>query len=290
VIIFTLVCLSWGSIWLAVKVGLRFLPPFTFAGISFATPVLGLLLIAKLLHARFPKDRSSWIAMIFLGIIGIGASFGFTFWGEQYVSSGLSAVLFGTAPFFVVIFAHFLIEEQKVTRWKILGIAISFAGMLAIFWHQLTFTFTGNTQSSLYGAFAEVASAACAAMGIIIYKRFCAEIDNLVTLLVQTVVGSVFLLFLGLVWETSSIFDFSPLAIAAIICLGLGTTLPFIGYYWLLEKTTVINVSMTTFITPILALFLGWILLGEQLAGNTLLGAMLILTGLYLTVGFVNYH
>jgi len=227
--------------------------------------------------------------MIFLGLTMMGAGFGFQYWGEQYVSSGLGAVLFATAPLFVVIFAHFLIEEEKITTWKAIGIVISFTGMLVIFWQKLTPVFSWNTQSSLYGAFAEVASAVTTALAIVVYKRFYAEIDRVVNLLVQTMIGSAFLLILGLGWEKSSSFDFTPLAIVAIIYLGLTTTLPFIGYYWLLEKSSVINVSTITFIAPILALVLGWILLGEQVNGSTVLGGTLILLGVYLTTGFVNH-
>ncbi len=223
-----------------------------------------------------------------MGLTMMGASFGFQYWGEQYVSSGLAAVLFATAPLFVIIFAHILIQEERITRWKGIGIVISFAGMLVIFWHKLTPVISWNTQSSLFGACAEVGSAASTALAIVVYKRFYAEIDRVVNLLVQTIIGSVFLLILGLIWEKSFSFDFTPLAIVSIIYLGLGTTLPFIAYYWLLEKSSVINVSMIPFITPILALVLGWILLGEQVNGSTILGGTLILAGVYLTVGIVN--
>ncbi|HKM76939.1 MAG TPA: DMT family transporter, partial [Candidatus Bathyarchaeia archaeon] len=68
----------------------------------------------------------------------------------------------------------------------------------------------------------------------------------------------------------------------------LATTLPYIGYYWLLEKNSAINVSTVTFIVPILALALGWILLGEQITRGTILGGTLILAGVYLTAGLVN--
>ena len=284
--VFVLLCLVWGSTWMAIKVGLRFLPPFAFAGTSFVTSTLCLLLITKLQHTRFPRDWSSWRVMIFLGLTMMGAGFAFQYWGEQYVSSGLAAVLFATAPLFVVIFAHFLIEEEKITRWKATGIIISFAGMLVIFRQELTFSL--NTQSSIYGAVAEVASAATTALAIVVYKRFYAKIDRLANLLVQTIIGCVLLSILGLGWERSSSFDFTPLAIVATIYLGLATTLPYIGYYWLLEKNSAINVSTVTFIVPILALALGWILLGEQITRGTILGGTLILAGVYLTAGLVN--
>ncbi len=286
--VFVSLCVVWGSTWMAIKVGLRFLPPFAFAGTSFVTSTLCILLITKVLHTRFPKDWSSWRVMIFLGLTMMGAGFAFQYWGEQYVSSGLAAVLFATPPLFVVIFAHILIEEEKITRWKAIGIIISFVGMLVIFRQELTPVFSLNTQSSIYGAVAEVASAATTALAIVVYKRFYAKIDRLANLLVQTIIGCVLLSILALGCERSSSFDFTPLAIVATIYLGLATTLPYIGYYWLLEKNSAINVSTVTFIVPILALALGWILLGEQITRSTILGGTLILAGVYLTAGLVN--
>jgi len=224
--------------------------------------------------------------MVFLGLTMMGAAFGLQYWGEQYVSSGLAAVLFATAPLFVVIFAHILIEEEKITKWKATGIMLSFAGMLVIFRHELTSVFSLNILSSLYGALAEVASATFTALAIVVYKRFYAEIDRLANLLVQTIIGCGFVLILGLGWERSSSFNFTPLATVATIYLGLATILPYIGYYWLLEKNSAINVSTVTFIVPILALALGWILLGEQMTASTLLGGTFILAGVLLSTGF----
>jgi drug/metabolite transporter (DMT)-like permease len=225
--------------------------------------------------------------MVLLGLMMMGAGYGFQYWGEQYVSSGLAGVLFATAPIFVVVFAHILIQDEKITRWKALGIAISFGGTVVIFWRGLTLIFGSDIKLSLFGALAEVASAAVTALAIVVYKRFYAEIDRAANLLVQTIVGSAFLLILGVVFERSSSLDFTPLAIVAIVYLGLVSAFPFIGYYWLLEGSSVISASMITFVTPVLALILGWILLGEPVSTYTIVGGALILIGVYLTAGFV---
>jgi drug/metabolite transporter (DMT)-like permease len=242
----------------------------------------------KVLGKRLPKDRFSWLVMIFLGVTMMGAAYGLQYWGEQYVSSGLAAVIFATAPLFVVIFAHFLLQEEKITSWKATGIAISFVGLLVIFWRDLMPVLSWNIQASLFGAFAEVLSAAATSLAIVVYKRYYAGIDRIVNLAVQTIIGAVFLLVLGLVWERSFPFNFSPVAIAAIVFLGLATTFPFVGYYWLLEKNSAINVSTIPFVIPILALVLGWVVLGEQITEITLLGGALILGGVYLTDAFAN--
>jgi len=84
--VFATICFIWGSTWLAIKVGLDFLPPFLFAGVRFVVASLFLMFLVPLLHARIPRDRSSWTVMLFLSIFQIALVYGLVFWGEQYVS------------------------------------------------------------------------------------------------------------------------------------------------------------------------------------------------------------
>lgn len=223
--------------------------------------------------------------MIFLGLTMMGTGFAFQYWGQQYVSSGLAALLFATCPLFVAIFANALIKQEKMTERKGVGILISFVGLLVIFWPELTHLFSLSTQDSFYGALAEIASGATTALAIVVYKRFCAEIDRVANLSLQTLIGSVFLLSLGLILERQSSVDLTPIAIVAVVYLGSATSIPYIGYYWLLERKPAVSVSTVTFITPILALALGWIVLGERITEDTVLGGALILAGVYLTAG-----
>lgn len=283
-IVFGLLCLIWGSTWLVIKIGLAFLPPFIFAGIRFAVATVVLLMLTRVLHVRIPTDRSSWAVMIFLGIFQISLPFGLVFWGEQYISSGLSAVLFATLPLFVVVFAHVLLNE-KLTRFKVMGVIASFAGLLAIFWRDIFAVQGLGAQNSLFGSLAVVGSAASGALGNVIGKRHAEEIDPAANVLVQSMIATLVLSCLGIVAEANSTLNFSILGVAAILYLGvLGSALAFVGLYWLFTKTTATNVSLIIFITPILALILGWVVLQEVPDSSIGLGAALILAGVYLTM------
>lgn len=283
-IVFAALCFIWGSTWLAIKIGLEFLPPFLFAGIRFATATAGLLLLAKMLHAHLPKNRSSWNVMLLLGIFQISLPYGLVFWAEQYISSGLSAVLFATMPFFVVIFAHVMVDE-KLTRSKIAGVIVAFIGLILIFWKDLVFpqSLSGNLQ--FYGSLAVVGSSVSGALANVVGKQHAEEIDPAANVLVQSLTGAVALGALGVVTEGHASLVFTPTSVIAILYLGIvGSALAFVGMYWLLKKTTATNVSLITFVTPILAVVLGWIVLGEVLDPDVGLGAMLILAGIYLTM------
>lgn len=289
-LVFGALCFIWGSTWLAIKIGLEFLPPFLFAGIRFATATVSLLIISRMLHARMPRNRSSWAVMLFLGIFQISLPYGLVFWAEQYVSSGLAAVLFATMPFFVVVFAHILVNE-KLTRLKVIGVIASFIGLILIFWKDIAVPQGLTGDIPLYGGLAVVGSAVSGALANIVGKQHAEEIDPAANVLVQSLTGTVALTSLGLVTEGNTVLNFTPASVLAILYLGIvGSALAFVGMYWLLTKTTATNVSLITFITPILALLLGWVVLQEVPDPNVGLGAMLILAGIYLTIKPANRY
>ncbi len=208
-LVFTALCIIWGSTWLGIKIGLAFLPPFIFAGIRFTIATIMLLVLAKMLHAHMPRDSPSWEVMLFLGIFQISLPYGLVFWGEEFISSGLSAVLFATLPFFVAIFAH-LLSAEKLSRLKIAGIILSFAGLVAIFWRDVTAPQTLVTQSAILGSLAVVGSAASGGLGNVVAKRHAEGIDPAANVLVQHLVGAVALLSLGLFIEPRTSLNISP--------------------------------------------------------------------------------
>ncbi|MGA8904947.1 MAG: DMT family transporter [Candidatus Bathyarchaeia archaeon] len=289
-LVFSALCIIWGSTWLGIKIGLEFLPSFLFAGLRFATATVALLVLAKILHARMPRDHSSWNVMLFLGAFQISLPYALVFWGEEFISSGLSAVLFATLPFFVAIFAHILTSE-KLTRIKTAGIILSFFGLVAIFWRDIASFQNLAGHYSVLGSMAVVGSAASGGLANVVAKRHAERIDPAANVLVQHAVGAIALLSLGLVSESTTSLNFTPVAVVVVLYLGVvGSALGFIGLYWLLKKTTATNTSMITFLNPIVALLLGWIVLQEVPDPNVGVGAVLILAGVYMTLKPTGRH
>jgi drug/metabolite transporter (DMT)-like permease len=265
-------------------VGLDYLPPFLFAGIRFATATASLLVIMRLLHAKMPRDGSSWVVMLFLGVFQIALPYGLVFWGEQYISSGLSALLFATMPFFVVLFARVLAGD-KLTRLKVVGVVVAFVGLIFIFWKDLAVPQSSTSDLPLFGDLALICSSASCALASVVAKQHANAIDPAANVLVQTLTGAVALTSLGFLTENGLVLNFTSASVLAILYLGVvGSALAFVGMYWLLKRTTATNVSLITFITPVLALLLGWAVLQEILDLNAGLGAVLILAGVYLTI------
>lgn len=282
-LVFTALCIIWGSTWLGIKIGLAFLPPFIFAGLRFAAATLILIPFVGLMHSRIPRVRGAWSLMLFLGVFQLTIPYGLVFWGEQYISSGLAAVLFAALPLFVSLFAHFGIDE-KLTRTKAAGILSSFIGLIAIFWQDISMQNIA-TSTAFLGGMAVVASSASAGIANVVAKKHAERIDPAFSVLIQSAVCTVALSALGFFLEGSMPLHFTIVAVGAVLYLGIvGSALAFVGLYWLFTKTKVTNASLLAFVTPILALLFGWLALGEVPSQNVSLGTLLILAGVYMTL------
>src|ERR1043165_4781588 len=137
-IVWLILCGIWGSTWLFIKLGLADLPPLTFAGIRFvlASLILSVLILAR--GVRWPRARADWILIAIVGLLQFSLNYGLVFWGEQYISSGLAAVLQSTFPAFGLVLAHFYLPDERITRRRIVGVLFGVAGVAVIFSNQLT--------------------------------------------------------------------------------------------------------------------------------------------------------
>src|SRR2546422_1127470 len=120
---YLVLCIVWSSTWLAIKVGLRDLPPISFVAIRFVIAIAVLLVVSIGRAALLPLRRSDYLLLCFTGLLMFGLNYPLLFWGEKYVSSGLAAVLQATIPIFGMFFAHWLLPEEPM-RWQRLGGAL----------------------------------------------------------------------------------------------------------------------------------------------------------------------
>jgi drug/metabolite transporter (DMT)-like permease len=119
----------------------------------------------------------------------------------------------------------------------------------------------------------------------VVAKKYTSRINPAVNTLVQSIVGSATLCFVGVMTELGAAIDFTSTAIVAVLYLGvIGSALAFVGWYWLFTKTTATNSSLILLITPIVALLLGWLILQEVPEPIVAFGTVLILSGVWVTV------
>jgi drug/metabolite transporter (DMT)-like permease len=277
ILIFSLICFIWGSTWLAIRVGLESMTPLYSSGFRFLLASMLIFLWMNFKKIKLQKDRTSVKLYFIMGIFSFVIPFGLVYWAEQFVPSGLSAVLFAVYPFFVVLFSYFLIPSERLGFVKVLGIVIGFGGILVIFSDDLG----GNITSYLLGMSAVVLSGMMQAGIAVIIKKYGNHLNPLTMNFIPMLIAGFALFILGVLFEDFATLNFNIDAALSIFYLALfGSIVTFTSYYWLLKRVNVNLLSLMAFITPIVALFLGWLAYNEELTLNHFWGSVLVLTGL----------
>src|SRR5262245_17933565 len=137
VALYALLCAIWGSTWLIIKIGYGGLGPFTVAALRFLLAGALVTSIVPALGARWPRGRIEWSVVVCVGVVLFGADYGLIYWGEQFIDSGLTAILFATLPLFTVAFAHVYIPGDRLTGRKLAGTLLAFFGVVGLFGESL---------------------------------------------------------------------------------------------------------------------------------------------------------
>jgi drug/metabolite transporter (DMT)-like permease len=282
VLVWLALCAIWGSTWLAIKLGLRDLPPLSFAGIRFALAALLLAGIIVVRGFRLPTTARDWSLLVYTGFLSITLNYALVFWGEQYISSGLAALLSATVPLFGLPLAHRYLASEPLTWRKLGGVLLGLTGMGVVFSGQLG---TGGTWAGWASGGIVLAALATAQAGVLVKARG-THIEPSVLAGVQMAGGCIPLLLGGILLEGNPLrFHWTPLAFAALAYLTvLGSVIAFLMYYWLIRHTTVSGVLMVPLVTPLVAVIIGVLFAGETIGWHTLLGGSAILGGVALAV------
>jgi len=281
-VVWLILCGIWGSTWLFIKLGLADLPPLTFAGIRFlvASLILSALILAR--GVRWPRSRRDWYLIAIVGLLQFTLNYGLVFWGEQYIPSGLAAVLQSTFPAFGLVIAHLYLPHERLTTRKVIGVLMGVVGVAIIFSDQLTIA--GHL--ALLGSVALVASAFFGAYSNVLVKAYAREIDPQVLAAGQMIFGFPPLLIIGIVTEGNP-FRFHWTMTAAISLAYLvvvGSVIAFALYYWLVRHMEVTKTMLIALVTPVVAVLLGMIVLHEKLNWRLFVGAACIISGIGLIV------
>ena len=133
-------CVVWSSTWLAIKIGLRDLPPISFVAIRFLIAII-VLLAVSIGHTRLlPLRRNDYAVLAITGILMFAVNYTLLFWAELHVSSGLAAVLQATIPIFGMIFAHWMLPDEPLRLQKLFGALLALGGVALICMRLLSFS------------------------------------------------------------------------------------------------------------------------------------------------------
>jgi drug/metabolite transporter (DMT)-like permease len=274
---YVLICLIWGTTWLAIKFAIFTVPPFFSAGIRFTIASLLILLILRIRNFKFHFNLRQIIFLLLIGLGSFSVPYGLVYWAEGRITSGLTATTFAVMPFFVAVLSRIFLKTDDLSFWKICGIILGFSGLLVIFWGDLGM---GSFESA-EGILAVVVSTITNAMVAVGVKKFGREIDPLFINLIPMALGAITLLLTSMIFESWKNMRFDASTVIAVLYLAVfGSVVAFTLYFYVLKHISVVLLSMTSFITPVLALTAGAVVLGEKFPPGTLLGAALIFCGI----------
>lgn len=278
IFVWLLLCLIWGTTWFFIKIGLEDLPPISFAAIRFVCALAIVFLIIWFQKIQLPKTKKDWKLVGITGILQFSINYALVFWSELHISSGLAAVLQASIPAFGLLWAWIHLPDEKIGWRKISAIMLGIIGVAVIFIEQLQI----NSAMAFLGCLAIVFGASAAAEASVLTKAFGSSLHPASLVFGQMLCGILPLILFGLWQEGNPLnFNWTFRAVFSVFYLAvIGTILAFWLYYWLLSKIESTKAMTISLITPLIAVIIGALALGEKLPLQTFLGGILILASI----------
>lgn len=276
VLAYAAICVIWGTTWLAIKIGLRGLPPLTGAGVRFVLAAVFLWGFARFVPG--PRGAAPpWRTVVVLAATLFGGNYALTYYAETGLASGLVAVLFGTLPFFVFAIGALRLGE-RVSVTTVVGALLALAGVAGI-------SIGSDMHGSLPYVLAILGAAAISAYATVELKKFAAS-DPFLTLPPAMLLAGVTMTLAGALFEHPDwARGTSPSSIGAILYLAvLGSGVAFYLNHWLLQRLETWVVGLSTLVMPVIAVAVGALVGGEAFGIKELGGAALVLAGMWLAL------
>jgi len=267
--------LIWSSTWVAIKIGLEDVTPLLSAGVRFAVAGAGLLALAVVM--RRPLRTDFKLAAI-LGLLPFALAYGLIYWGEQYVPSGLAAVLFGVMPLYSAGIASVALTDEPLRARLVAGIAVAIAGLALAFGESLAL---GDAKWALLAATACAVAPLCAAIGNVTIKRRGRGVDPIVVNGWGMLGGGLLLLVVSAPTEDWGATALTAQAVGSVAYLAvIGSAVPFVTLTRLLRELPAVTMSYITLLLPFGALAFGAAVYDERVTAAAVAGAALVASGL----------
>ena len=267
----------WSSSFLWIKIGVQDVGPMSLTAFRMLFGAITAVAIGVYQKVQWPRDLRTWLIFIVLGPASLAIPIFFIAWGEQTIDSAVASILNATTPLFTVVIAHFMLQDDKMTAQKVLGLLIGFAGTVVLLSKDLTV----GAQSSVIGQAAVILASIFYAGSAVFGRKFTQHVEG-------TARGAMFLITSAIcMWIVGPLverpFEFPSLTITwvSISWLGiLGSGLAVLMLWYLIHEIGPTRASLTTYLFPIGGVILGVLFLNEHLSWQLLAGTLLIILSL----------
>ncbi len=283
ILAFALVYVFWGSTYLGIRIAVDSVPPALMAGARFFTA--GVLMVAWCAW-RGRAVRLSWREALQLALIGVlllTTSNVVLAWAEQTLPTGLSALMVSITPLWFLIIESWILRGDRIANAGLAGLALGICGIAVLLWPKLMAT-SALGHAQLIAALALIGASLSWATGSVISKRWQASVDPFVASGWEMVFAGLVNILIGVALREPATAHWNTRGIAAIGYLVVfGSWVGFSAYIWLLNNVSMPKVATYAYVNPVVAVFLGWLVLHEHIDAYILGGSAIVVASVALT-------
>lgn len=270
--------LLWGSSFLWIKIAVEQVSPFVVVALRVLLGLIGLLGVVYWQRQALPRDRSTLLKYLFMGVFNVVVPFLLITWGETHIDSSLAAILNATTPLFVIVIAHFALHDEKMTTPRLAGLLIGFVGVIVLVAQDFQ---PGMLQGDLLGQLAVLGAAISYAVALIFSRRQLRGAKPVVQSTMILVFATALMWLITPMVERPVVLPAEPIAWVALLWLGvLGLCVAYLLFFWLNNVWGPTRASLVTYVFPVVGVILGVIFLNEPLNWNMVLGSALVVGGI----------
>ena len=274
---FAIIYFVWGSTFLAIRVGVREVPPFLLASMRFLAA--GIMLFGWLCLKGTPvPSRREWLSASLLAVCIFVVDYGLLFWAERRVASGIAAVMMATIPVFMALSEILILRTQRLTFRLGLALLVGIAGVSVLMSRSLSF---GEVAIDRAGAVALVVAAVSWSIASALTRKLPLPASKAMSSGAQMLVGGILLTAVA-----ASLGEFHGFHIQAVsrgawfalaYLIVAGSIIGFTAYVWLIHHESPTKVGTYAYVNPVVAVIVGYFLGGETIGPRTILGTLLVL-------------
>ncbi|HEX8255841.1 MAG TPA: EamA family transporter [Thermoanaerobaculia bacterium] len=278
---FAIVCVVWGTTYLGIAIALETIPPLLLTASRFVFAGIVMLGIAKLRGEQIPRDMRTLLNLALVGFLMVGVGNLAVVWAELYVPSGIAALLVATAPFWMAIIELFRKSGERVTLQSGLGMLLGFIGVALL----VTPRGSGGALSTgfVLGALAIQVGGICWQLGSAHGKYNLKHVPLMSSSALQMLFGGLIVGVTGLLIGEAPRFSLTPRTFGALAYLTIfGSIIAYSAYVFALAHLRTTVTSLYAYVNPVVAVFLGWLILSERLTSVSVMAMFVILVGVAL--------